>query len=164
MSEDAPTSLPTSQEVWQWAQTLNAISGVAARIRARREREGRLAHSDDEHAARQHGARQHPPVRLMSDDEQLKWQRRIPSALTAQLRDEPFTVWTARMVDPEGKPTDEWGLEANTWDERGTPTSSLLLVLRDAEDALAMTRHLREHGTAEDILRVYQLAARGPVR
>lgn len=161
MSEDAPTLLPASQEVWQWAQALNAVSGLAARIRARRERDGRLAHSDDEHAALQHETRQHPPVRLMSDEEQLEWHRRVPSALAAQQGDEPVSVWTARMVDAQGKPTDEWGVEAHTWGENGGATATAMVVCRDAEDALAMARHLREHGTAEDLGRLHELAARG---
>lgn len=161
MSEEAPTLLPSSQEVWQWAQAINAVSGLASRIRARRERDGRLAHSDDEHAALQHEVRQHPPVRLMSDDEQLEWHRRVPSALAAQHGDEPISVWTARMVDAQGKPTGEWGVEAHTWGERGGASATAMVVCRDAEDALAMARHLREYGTAEDLGRLHELTARG---
>ncbi|CAL9677706.1 hypothetical protein SUDANB95_08033 (plasmid) [Actinosynnema sp. ALI-1.44] len=161
MTDDAPTLTLSANELWQWAQAINAITALSARFRARREQDGRLAFSEDEHAARLHEARQHPPLRQMRDAEQQEWQSRVPVALAGQQHDGPITVWTAQMVDAQGSPTGEWGLEAHTWD-RGVATSSLFIVCRDAEDALAMTQHLREHGTAEHLGRLHQLAASAP--
>ncbi|MEU0529182.1 hypothetical protein [Amycolatopsis tolypomycina] len=150
-----PSLLPDAQELAHW------VNAVALALRAVRYRQGRLAHADAEDAARKHEQRQHPPVRLMSDAELEAWRRRIPTELLGQGSGEPFGVWTARMVDGAGRPTGQWGLEAHTWGNRGGATSSLFVVLRDAEDALAMTRHLRELGTAEAIGRVHALATAG---
>jgi hypothetical protein len=41
-------------------------------------------------------------------------------------------------------------------------TASLFAVCRDAEDALALTRHLRQNGTPEHLARLHQLANRTP--
>src|SRR5262249_10980777 len=56
-----------------------------------------------------------------------------------------------------GVPTGEWGLEAHCWD-RGRATGSVFAVCRDAADALAMTRHLREHGSPDQLHHLHQLA------
>jgi hypothetical protein len=161
MTDDPPVLGLTAQEIWNYAQTANALTALAQRIRRNRERDGRLAHSEAEHAAQQHEARQHPPLRLMTADEEQEWQRRIPATLVVQPHGERFTVWSAQMADDQGQRTGEWGLEAHTWDERGRPTAALHLVCRDAEDALAMTAYLRETGTADDLERLRDLAERG---
>ncbi|WP_309114674.1 hypothetical protein [Saccharothrix sp.] len=163
MTDDPPSILPSGQDAMQWAHAINAISMWVARRNAGRQRDWRLASADDEHAARLHEARKHPPLRLMSDAEQAEWQSRVPRELAATPHDEPFTVWTAQVVDAQGEPTGEWGLEAHTWD-RGRPTASLFVVLRDPADALAMTRNLREHGTAEHLSYLHELAAGTPGR
>lgn len=158
MSEDPPALGPSAQELWQWAQTVNAFVMLAQRFRSARERPERLAERDDEHAALQHEARQHPPLRLMRDGEQQEWLQRVPAALAAQQLDEPVSVWSAQLVDEHGVPTGDWGLEAHTWDEDGAVTATLFAVCRDAEDALALTRHLREHGTPERLAGLQELA------
>jgi hypothetical protein len=170
MNDDAPPTLyPSATELWQYAQAITSISNLAARVRmllARaRERAGRLAFAEDEHAARLHEARQHPPLRAMTEDERASWQDRVPAELahTATADDGACSVWTAHLVDADGTPTGEWGLEAHTWTAR-TATASLFVVCRDAEDALALTRHLREHGTSEELARLSQLAASQPGR
>jgi hypothetical protein len=161
MSDEAPLLFPPAQELIQYAQLLNMLAALARRLRIERERTGRLAYSDGEHAALQHEARQHPPIRLMGEDEQLAWQRRVPPGLAGYQPGEPVSVWSARLADAEGNPTDEWGLEAHTWDERGAPTAAVFVVVRDAEDALGMTRHLREHGSPEHLAQLHELAERG---
>ncbi|RJQ66182.1 hypothetical protein D5S17_35750 [Pseudonocardiaceae bacterium YIM PH 21723] len=165
MSDDEPRLGLNQNEILQYVQAANALSVAfsrfSARVRARREREGRLAHNDAPHAARQHEVRQHPPVRLMTDAEQDEWQGRAPSSLSLRSIGEPVTVWNAQMVDPNGRATGQWGLEAYTWDPAGRPTSTALVVCRDAEDALAMTQYLREHGTPEALEQLRDLAARG---
>jgi hypothetical protein len=158
---DVPTLYPSATQLWQYAQTVNAIAGLAASLRARlaraRQDDGRLAYSEAEHAARLHQASQLPPIRLMTNQEQARWQHRIPAELAALPHDEPFTVWTAQLVNHAGHPTGQWGLEAHCWD-RGRPTSSVFAVCRDAADALAMTRHLREHGSPDQLHLLHQLA------
>jgi hypothetical protein len=161
MSDDAPVLGLTSQELLQYTQFVNAAAAALQRIRARRDRNGRLAAAEDEHAELQHEQRQHPPVRLMREDEQLEWQRRVPSELLAQHSGERVSVWSARLVDHTGTPTGEWGLETRTWDERGAPTATVFAVCRDAEDALAMTGYLREHGTPQRLAELQDLATRG---
>ncbi len=168
MTDDAPMVGLSANEIWQLTQAANAVSAAiskfGARMRARQAREGRLANSDSENTARQHAARRHPPLRLMTDDELLEWQRRVPSSLAAQqLNNEPFSVVPAQMVDGNGKPTGEWGIEATTWEPgSATPTSKLMLVCRDADDALAMAHHLRSTGTPEHFGYLHDLAARAP--
>jgi hypothetical protein len=151
---DVPTLYPSATQLWQYAQTVNTIAGLAASLRARlaraRQADGRLAFAEAEHAARLHQARQLPPIRLMTDQEQARWQHRIPAELAALPHNEPFTVWTAQLVNDAGQPTGEWGLEAHCWDH-GRPTSSVFAVCPDAADALAMTRHLREHGSRDQL-------------
>src|SRR5829696_7802711 len=140
MSDDVPALYPSATELWQYAQAVNALGALSARLRVvvagTREREARLAFSDAEHAARHHEARRCPPLRLMTDDEQVGWQRRVPRVLAAGQDDEPFTVWTAQLVDADAGWTGEWGVEAHAW-QQGAATFSLFAVCRDAEDALA---------------------------
>lgn len=161
MSEDAPTLTLDGNTVYQYAHTIGAVRDlVAARLRGRRERDGRLAYSEENHAARLHEARQHPPLRLMTDAERLEWHSRIPSDVAARQLDEPVTVWIARMVDDQGQPTGEWGLEAHTW-ERGAATSSLFAVCRDDSDAVDLARHIREEHSRDAIGRLHDLAVQG---
>jgi hypothetical protein len=161
MTDDPPLLGFTSQEIWNYTQTANALVALAQRIRRDRERSGRLAHGDAEHAAQQHESRQHPPLRLMTADEEREWQRRIPASLAAQPHGERFSVWSAQLTDGRGQRTGQWGLEAHTWDERGRPLDTLHIVCRDAEDALAMTQYLRETGTGDDLARLRELAEHG---
>jgi len=160
MSDDTPVLGVPANELWQWAQAVNAISTLLTRLRARRTHDGRLAFSDDEHAALLHEARQHPPTRPMTTGELVEWHQRVPTALRAQPHDEPVSVWAARLVDDRGEPTGEWGLEAHTWTD-GTATSSLVVVCRDADDALALSRYLRENPTVETLHRLDDLAVHG---
>lgn len=159
MSEDAPTLAPSVPELQQWAYAVNALGQLAARIRMRREAAGRLAFADDENAERVHRARQAPPIRSMTDDEQRSWQERAPREVVAQPHGEPFTVWTAQMSDANGVATSEWGLEAHTWEADGRPSASLFVVCRDAADALALTRYLRERPHAVELASLHHLAA-----
>lgn len=162
VSEQTPTLYPSGTELWQYTQAVTAISSLSGRLRARlaqaRERDGRLAFGEAEHAARRHDARQHPALRLMTTDEQAEWRSRVPAALATAHHGEPVTVWTAQLAGADGAPSGEWGLEAHTWD-RDRATSSLLAVCRDAEDALAMTRQLRAHGTPEALADLRHLAS-----
>ncbi len=158
MSEDAPTLAPSAPELQQWAYAVNALGQLAARIRMRREAAGRLAFADDENAERVHQVRQAPPIRSMSESEQRSWQERVPREVVAQPHGEPFTVWTAQMSDADGEATSEWGLEAHTWDSDGRPSASLFVVCRDAADALALTRYLRENPSREELDSLQKLA------
>lgn len=157
MSDDAPTLLVPSSELWQWAQALTTIGTLLARLRARRADSGRLAFADEEHAALQHEARQHPAARVMTSEEEAEWARRVPAVVREQSHGEPFSVWTARLADGTGRLTGEWGLEAHTWAD-GVSTSSARVVCRDAADVLALTRQLRANPTAETLRRVQALA------
>lgn len=168
MSEETPTLGIAPNEAYQWIQAINGVTSASAalrqfvvRARARRAREGRLANSDGEDAARQQEAQRHPPLRLMSDDEQLEWQQRVPSELAAQQAGEPFSAFSAQMVNGQGVPTGEWGVEATAW-AQGAPAAKLMVVCRDAEDAMAMTHHLRANGSSEHFGRLHELAARAP--
>jgi len=165
MNDDVPALSPSATELWHYAQAITNISTLAARLRGHlsraREQDGRLAFSEAEHAARHHQARQHPALRLMTSAEQAAWQQRAPDVLTAPPPGQPITVWTARLVDAAGTPTGQWGLQAHTW-QSGVVTASLLVVCRDAEDALALTRHLRQNGTPEHLTRLHQLATHTP--
>lgn len=165
VNDTAPTLYPSATELWQYAQAITTLSTLAGRIRARiaraREHAGRLALADGENAARHHEARRHPPVRMMTDEERSAWQARVPAPVASPGPGEPVTVWTAQLLDAAGKPTTEWGLEAHVWDG-GRTASSLFMVCRDAEDALAMAHHLRGHGTREHLDRLHALAASAP--
>jgi hypothetical protein len=163
MSDNPPSLLIPGQELYNVVQIVNALGVVVAKLRDRLDRDGRLANADDEHAAALHEARQHPPLRLMNEQEQQDWRRSVLPELAAEPHGEPFTVWTAQLADAQGRPTGEWGLEAHTWD-RGRVTSSLFIALADPADAVAMTRYLRAHGTADQVDYLYRLAAEAPGR
>jgi hypothetical protein len=167
MNDDPPALYPSATELWQYAQAITNISALAARLRTRlaaaRERDGRLAFAEANNAALHHDARQHPPLRLMTDTERDAWHHRVPATLATAAGEDPVTVWTARLTNPDGSTSAEWGLQAHTW-HAGRPTTSLFAVCRDAEDALAMTRHLRQHGTPEHLTRLHQLAADAPTQ
>ena len=161
MNDGPPTLHPSATQLWQYAQAFNSIAMLSARLRARmsqtRHAAGRLAFSDAEHAARLHEARQLPPIRLMSDQERTDWQQRVPRSLAAPPHDEPVAVWTAQLADSRGNTTGQWGLEAHARDSQGRD-AELFLVCRDASDALALTRHLREHGTTNHLRTLQDLA------
>lgn len=151
MSEETPRLHLSATDIRQWAEVFVLISQWSARRRQRLEMEGRLAEADGEHASRLDDARAEPAVRPMTADEQQEWFDRIPAGVRVQ-REESFTVWTAQV----GR---SWGVEANTWDTAtGTPTSTLLVVCRDDEDAIDLCRHLREHHTPDDLVRLQQTA------
>lgn len=152
MSEETPRLHLSATDIRQWAEVFVLISQWSARRRQRLELEGRLAEADGEHASRLDDARAEPAVRPMTEAEQQEWLRRIPAELRVQ-REESFTVWTAQV----GR---GWGVEANTWDTAtGTPTSTLLMVCRDDDDALDLCQHLREHHTPDDLLHLQEMAA-----
>lgn len=165
MSDDAPTLTLSAQELWQWAQMFNAVSSAiaqsVARMRARQAE--RLANADAKDAARKAAARRHPPLRLMADAEIAEWRSRVPSSLADQrLGGESFTAVPAQLVDAGGVPTGQWGVEATAWQD-GTPVpTKLMLACRDAEDALAMTHHLRAYGTPEHLGYLWALAVTSP--
>lgn len=151
LSEETPRLHLSATDIRQWAEVFVLISQWSARRRQRLEMEGRLAEADGEHASRLDDARAEPAVRPMTTDEQQEWFDRIPAGLRSQ-REESFTVWTAQVGQG-------WGVEANTWDTAtGTPTSTLLVVCRDDDDAIDLCRHLREHHTSDDLVRLQQTA------
>lgn len=152
MSEGTPQLHLSGTEIYQWAQFFTLISQLSARLRQRREMDGRLAHADGEHASRLADARMEPAMRPMTEHERHEWLGWIPAELRSQ-REESFTVWTAQVGNA-------WGVEANTWDTTtGTPTSNLLVACRDAEDAIDLCRWLREHQTPNDLVSLQAIAA-----
>ncbi|WP_336159972.1 hypothetical protein [Amycolatopsis sp. VC5-11] len=166
MSDEVPTLTLSAQELWQWAQMFNAVSGAIAQAVARmRERQAeRLAASDARDAARKAAARRHPPLRLMTRDEIAEWRSRVPSSLAEQrVGDESMTVVPAQLVDSDGAPTGQWGVEATAWQDEAPVPTRVMLACRDAEDALAMTYHLRAYGTPEHLGYLWSLAATSPV-
>ncbi|SFQ31295.1 hypothetical protein [Amycolatopsis rubida] len=154
-----PKVLPDGHELQQWAFTLNQFSQLLSqRLAASRERAGRMARGDAEQSDLEHLVRQVPPLRLMSDDEQEAWLRRVPADLATQFEGEPSAVWWAKM-DDEGT---GWGVEAHTYTNSGAPSASLFVVCRDAEDAADLAKWLRENPTPADLTRIHNLAAHAP--
>ncbi|WP_406639122.1 hypothetical protein [Amycolatopsis sp. WGS_07] len=161
MSDEVPSLTLSAQELWQWANMLNAVSAAIAQAVTRmRERHAeRLAVSDARDAARKAAARRHPPLRLMTDAEIAEWRSRVPSSLADQrLGGESFTVVPAQLVGADGLPTGQWGVEATAWQDGAPAPTQLMLACRDAEDALAMTHHLRAYGTPEHLGHLWSLA------
>ncbi len=72
-----------AQELTNWAYLIRAIGSGLHAINAWRQRAGRLAEADDNHPDQMHTARQRPPIRLMTADEQRKWQSQVPAELLA---------------------------------------------------------------------------------
>jgi hypothetical protein len=165
MSDEVPTLTLSGAELWQIAQTVNAFAALAARIRLRnvRERDGRLAYSDATHAEWLHEARRFPPLRRMSDEEQLAWRARIPDAAVTPDGQHPVAVHLAPMLDPEGLETGEWGLEARNGDA-DMPATGVTLVVRDYADADLLAAHLEQRGDADTLRRLQDLANRAAGR
>lgn len=169
MGEDTPALHLSGQELWQYSQAVVAVSALAGRLRVAlqrsREHAGRLAFDDAEHAARLLESRRWPPVRLMTDAEVTEWRSRVPAALaspldTGLLMDSsgpPVGVCAARMVDAEGDPTGEWGVEAHARGADGR-VESVFLVCRDPSDAVALSSGLRRDGSVEQLRRLRDLA------
>ncbi|ATY17110.1 hypothetical protein CU254_41780 (plasmid) [Amycolatopsis sp. AA4] len=154
-----PIPLPSGHDFQQWAFAINQFSQLLSqRLAASRERAGRMARSDAEQSDLEHLARQVPPLRLMRDDEQEAWTRRVPADLATQFEGEPSAVWWAKM-DDEGT---GWGVEAHTYTNSGAPSASLFVVCRDAEDAADLAKWLRDHPTPADLTRIHELAGHRP--
>lgn len=156
MSEDVPTLMPSGTELYQWATAINVFLPLLQRsLAANRERDGRMAYSDAEQAELEHLARQVPPLRPMSDDEQVQWQQRVPADMATQVDGEPYTVWWAQLDDEASG----WGVEARTYSPQGAPTGSLFVVCRDPDDAAALVRWVHDNHKPDDLGRLHDLAS-----
>ncbi|WP_158886226.1 hypothetical protein [Amycolatopsis anabasis] len=155
---EPPAVVPSGQTAYQWTIAAQGFISLFQRLAANRERKGRMAYDDAEQAALAHLQRQVPPMRLMSTEEQEAWQRRVPADLATQTDGEPFAVWWAKM-DDEGS---GWGVEAHTYTPSGAPSSSLFVVCRDHEDAIELSRWLRDHPTPRDLARIHEVAGHSP--
>ncbi|WP_143532330.1 hypothetical protein [Saccharothrix sp. ALI-22-I] len=172
MAENTPDLLLDAQDVQRFNQVIMFLSVIGPRFRdvmrelhQRRaralEEAGRLAWDPATNAELLHRAREHPPLRQMNSEELDAWNRRVPETLIGKPVDEPFTVWTGRMTDENGRLTVEWGVQAHTWDN-GVPTSSLFVVVAGERDALAMTKHLRAHPHPDQLAYLNGLASTRP--
>lgn len=157
VTEDAPVLAPSTQEWWQWAQAISMLRDALARAR---ERQARLAHSDQEHAARLDDARHSPPpVRLMTDEEQHAWLEALEPGAFDRTGNEPISVHTAPLATPDGDGIAGWGVCARTWNKAGAPTAAAWAVCRDGDDAWALVRYLNTHNSADDVAQLHALAA-----
>jgi hypothetical protein len=182
LTDEEPRLYPSGSELYQHTQALLAILALSSRIRghwqARLEKDGRLAHSDDEHAELLHLARQLPPVRLMSEAEEREWLDRIPPtqsatpSATGELTDRTqesissdgaserpdagpeFSVWTGQLGTA-------WAVEARGGRLETGQSVAARVVCRNGDDAIALCRWLRDHQRPENILELRAIAGGG---
>ncbi|WP_020498844.1 hypothetical protein [Sciscionella marina] len=159
MSEDAPTLAPTAQELWQWAQALGMVRDSLARARERR---GRLAHAEDEHAARLDEARERPPARAMTTAEQERWAAALGESAYPGWQQKPISVQTGPLPGEDDNTIVGWGVHATSWDRRGLPTASAWVVCRDHEDAKSIATMLRNQPSKDAVIALHTAATATP--